>query len=567
MHIKSWLLPLGAAALLMAGCAQPAPPTTAPAAPAAAPAAPVQPQAHHQAENTSNPECTIGSEQWRESADPIRGGTMVKAGGEFAHMDPSAPGRSGGIQASQVYNGLFEYRGCYYSDTAVVPKLVESWTVSADGRTWTLKLRNDVKWQNVSPTNGRAFTSADVAFTIDHQKDGGLLRALWADVEHSEPDAQTIVLTLPQPDADFLASLGHRTNVVVPKEVKDETGDFKTRGVGTGAYILKSFKLGQEIITVANPDYWVNGKDGQPLPYIPEVRTINFPDRAAEEAAFRTGQLDHSRFNGFTYKDAITVEKEMPKAGRYPQLVFSFQALWFNINKAPFDNAKVRRALGMAVNPDDILGSLGGPDAGVWAGFVPPFLTDYASTEAQVKENLAPDIEGAKALLKEAGFGPGELKPLLRTAGSYRQEAEVIQQNLKAIGVDANIEVEGLSFTPILQKQDFDIAWGATGGFLYANYWLADFLKTDASTNRIKLSDATVDGLIDAHSQELDVAKRAAIIAQLKTRLLDIMPYRPTVSNFYHHMVSCRLHNFRRTNPSYNMPMVVEAWLDDSTCK
>ena len=92
--------------------------------------------------------CDLGKEQWRTAGTPKRGGTLVKANAGFTHMDPSAPGRSGGLEASQVYNSLLQYRACYYSDTAAGPRLAKSWEVSADGLTWTLKLRDDV-------TNGR----------------------------------------------------------------------------------------------------------------------------------------------------------------------------------------------------------------------------------------------------------------------------------------------------------------------------------------------------------------------------------------------------------------------------
>lgn len=539
------------------GCAQPA----------AQPAAQLAPQAEVE-KQTAALKCEPGKEEWRVNSAPIRGGRYVKAATDFASLDLPGGARGGATNvASQVYNGLFELRACYYSDTAVAPVLVESWQVSQDGLSWTFRLRDNVRWQNKPPVNGRAFTSADVGWLIDyHKTGGGPFKSLWADVEYTTPNPTTIAMTLPRVDADFLARLGHRENVVVPREIKEQHGDFKSVAVGTGAFMVKEVQMGQTLLTERNPSYWQMGKDGKPLPYLDEARHIFFPDVASEVAAFRTGQLDHTRFTGLRMQDVGPVRQALPKSKYHPQLVLSFQALWFNLDKPPFNNANVRKALALAVDPDEVLTSLGGPTAGVYAGFVPAFLDDYAWPEAKVKERAKPNIEQAKKLLAEAGVKAEDLKPVLRTASVYQQEAEVIQNQLKAIGVNAQIEVEGAIFSPILTQRRFDLAWGATGGFVFANYWVGDFLRTGQTSNVIKLSDPKIDELVDAQRKELDVGKRRQILDQMQERLYELMPYRPVVSNYYHHMVSCRVQNYRQVNPSYNTSAVLEAWLDPSQC-
>ena len=67
------------------------------------------------------------------------------------------------------------------------------------------------------------------------------------------------MLTTKKVDADFLGRLAHRTNAILPMEVKEEKGDFKSVVVGTGPFMIKSFKLQQQIVTEANPNYWEKG--------------------------------------------------------------------------------------------------------------------------------------------------------------------------------------------------------------------------------------------------------------------------------------------------------------------
>ena len=555
--MRTLLVVAGLLLPLSVGCAQPGRPAGTSEQPQAKAGEPPPPAS----------KCEPGKEEWRSSAQPVRGGRLVKSANEFDSMEPNSGVRGGGVSgASQVYNGLFEPRGCYYSDTAVSPMLVKSWQVSADGLTWTFKLRDNVKWHNKAPLNGRAFTSADVGWLIDYQKAGGPLKSIWSDVEYQAPDATTIAIKLNKLDADFLARLGHRENVILPREIKEQYGDFKTVAVGTGSFMIKEIKMNQEILTERNPAYWDMGKDGKALPYLDEVRAVVFADYASEVAAFRAGQLDHTRFTGLRLQDVEPMRQALPKARYHPQLVFSYQALWFNLDKAPYTDPKVRKALSLAIDPEDILASLGGPNAGVYAGFVPPFLDEYAWPESKIKERAKPDLEQAKKLLGEAGTKPEDLKPVLRTASVYRQEAEVVQQQLKKLGVNAQIEVEGTIFSPILQQRKFDLAWGVTGGVVYANYWVGDFLRSGETSNVIKLNDPQVDQLVDAQRKELDVAKRRQTFDRLQERMYELMPYRPVVSNYYHHMVSCRVQNYRRVNPSYNHPLVTEAWIDSAGC-
>ena len=164
-------------------------------------AAPAESMVGQAATTPDASQCELGREHWRTNASPKRGGTLVITSTGVDHLDVTAGGRN--TVGPQVYNSLVEYRGCFPEDVALKPSLAQSWDISADGLTWTFHLRNDVRWHDKAPVNGRAFTSGDVAWTIEHQKVQGLLGSLWKPAEHTEPDASTVVLQLKAPDPDF----------------------------------------------------------------------------------------------------------------------------------------------------------------------------------------------------------------------------------------------------------------------------------------------------------------------------------------------------------------------------
>ncbi|HEV7661887.1 MAG TPA: ABC transporter substrate-binding protein, partial [Chloroflexota bacterium] len=290
--LKSILCCVAAGMLAATACspAAPAAPVAPGPAPTPAPAAAqpkVEPTAVAASVSAATPasQCDPGKEQWRSTDPPKRGGTIVRPS-SIDFFDPTRP-TGAGDPAPQVYQGLFETRGCRYGDTVMVPVLAKSYEISPDGLTYTIKLRDNVKWHNKPPVNGRPFTSADVAWSIEFHKAGSVVRSFWEGVTHDEPDPYTVILHLKQPDADFLQKLGHYQNFMLAHEVKEQDGDFGKTAIGTGPFMLQDWKQGQESMAVRNPDYYEMGTDGKPLPYVDAVRTVNFSDYNAEVAAFR----------------------------------------------------------------------------------------------------------------------------------------------------------------------------------------------------------------------------------------------------------------------------------------
>ncbi len=474
-------------------------------------------------------------------------------------------GGSSANVAPQVFNSLVEYRGCFPEDVALVPSLAKSWEVSPDGLTWTFNLRDDVRWQNKSPVNGRAFTSADVAWTIDYQKEVGVLGSWWMPVQHREPDPFTVVLQLKVPDPDFLLKVGNHQNFMVAHEVKEQYGDFKKVAIGTGAFMLNDFKPGQDFVLERNPDYYGIGQDGKRLPYVDQVRSVVFPDRAAEVAALRSGQLDFTNSLAVLTSEVDVMTRVRPKLQYFRQLPPTMYAVWFNHKRPPWDNAKLRKAVALSFDDGDVVASYGGDAGAARSGFVPPSFADYAWSQQQHAERYQRDIEQAKRLVAEAGYAPGQLKPVLTTIPGYQLQAEVVLEGLKAIGIDARLETVP-SELAVVRKGTFDLAWANPGSRLDLGYWAVDQFRTGSTLNTTGFSDAVVDQLADALRRETDPTARKQAIDQLQSRLYEVTATVPGVTQYYHLFLSCRLKNWKPLNAVYNTSNAVTAWLDTDGC-
>jgi peptide/nickel transport system substrate-binding protein len=508
-------------------------------------------------------QCDPGKEEWRDAGTPKRGGTVVLSANAADNLDVLGGGRFGSIY--WVYDGLVRNRNCFVQDFTPEPDLAESWAISPDGKTYTFKLRQGVKWQNVPPVNGRPFTSADVAWTVDQQKQGGLLKSYWANVSYQTPDDYTVVLALAAPDADFLDKLADFRNVILPHEIKDQYGDFKSVAVGTGPFMLKSFQPGLEIDYQRNPDYWEMGSDGKSLPYVDEIHAISFADGAAMLAAFKSGQLDETGVDSVV--DFNALKTQSPRNPTYTAYFSAYMAVYFNQKRqTPFNDVRVRQAVSLAINRDDLISINQG---GGYSGFIPPYVKEYSLPQDKLKAYAVYDLDKAKQLMSESGHPPGSIKDTLQTTvrPQYQSGAQYVQQQLAKIGIELQLNVDPTpSFSALMQKGDFDIAFAAYPGSNVPGFWVGDFIHSGSNQDFLGISDPEVDRLVDAEQAQPDLGQRRPLLDQLEQHLFETMPYIPTISYNTYNVRACRLKNAALPNGSYTIDYGRTAWLDTSGC-
>jgi len=452
----------------------------------------------------------------------------------------------------------------------VIGDLAEKWSWQDNYRNLVFFLRKGVKWHD-----GHPFTSKDVKYTFDMLREtpdaAGKLRInprkdWYANVESIEAaDPHTVIFHLKRPQPSLLMMLASAYSPVYPAHVP--VTEFRARCVGTGPFKLKEWRKGESIELVRNPDYWAPGR-----PYLDGIKYVIIQERGTRFAALQSGRLDIS----FPAEATKAIADQLKASGA--KLVFHQVAnnnndnLLMNIKRAPFDNVNVRRAISLAMDRRAYVktvtqgGAVPGPSMlpkpyGFWG------LTDRDLATLPGYGKPAENKAAARKLLAEAGYGPQNplrVEMATRAIPTYIDFASFVVAELKTVGIEAALkQVETAQWHPMVTRKDYQMGANVTGlgvddpdANFYENY------ACDSPRNYTGYCDEHVMKMIDAQSQELDVQKRAALVAQIQRKLeddaarpvmgwrLDYFPMAPYVKNLVPH------------NNLYNFGRMQEVWLD-----
>jgi peptide/nickel transport system substrate-binding protein/oligopeptide transport system substrate-binding protein len=374
---------------------------------------------------------------------PQKGGEMIVAyKDDLATLDPAIGYDWTNWPAiKMVFDGLLDYD----SGTTLQPRIAESMPqISADGLTYTFKLRKGVKFQN-----GRELVADDVVYSITRVLDPKtaspgagfflgikgaqeLVDGKATSVEGIKAiDPNTVEFTLTAPDVTFLNKMAINFSYIVPKEEVEKAGEnFGHTPIGTGPYKLTSWTAGQQLVFERNSDYFFEGR-----PFIDKI-TIKVgiePDVALLQLEKGDIQLmgdpppgaDWTRITGDpAWKDRIEVEQTV-----------NTTYIAINVNEKPFDNVKVRQALNYAIDKNRIVQLLNGR-ATVANQILPPLMPGYDKSYTGYEYN--PDK--AKELLKEANLADGfETSIECISVDPQPKLCESFQQDLAKVGIKLTI--------------------------------------------------------------------------------------------------------------------------------
>lgn len=351
-----------------------------------------------------------------------------ESSGEKQSMDP-ADMHSGddAYHTFAVYNRLVDVDDNF----KVLPELATEWSVSADGLTWTFKLRDGVKFHS-----GKDFSSADVVYSFKRLLDEKLGSGARAVLEFLDPDgikapdARTVIFTTKKPVVELPVLITNKFTNIVPDGATHEA--LRLKADGTGPFMQQEFTPGAPVrILKKNPNYWDAGK-----PKADCLRITVAQEAVAAVSALKAGQVD-LMLN--VDPSVIPTLKDDPSVTLLETGASNSMTISFWVDTKPFDNVKVREALKLVVDRqamvDTVLLGYGEPGAD---NPVP-----IGNPASYVTEAPKQDIEKAKALLAEAGYKDG-LKFDLYTAegvpGMVRM-AQVYAEQAKAAGIDINVIV------------------------------------------------------------------------------------------------------------------------------
>jgi dipeptide transport system substrate-binding protein len=416
--------------------------------------------------------------------------------------------------------------------TKPVQGLATSWDVSEDGLEYTFHLRPGVKFQTTAYfTPSRELNADDVVFSFVRQlkKDspyfdyaGGewpylramSLPALIKSVERI--DDATVKFTLARAEAAFVADLGMDFASIVSKEYADKLlaaknrQDLDLKPVGTGPFVLVDYAKDSAIHYKGNPDYW-HGK-----PALDELVFAITPDPAVRLAKLKSGECQVA--------DAAPADIAAIKASpdlallQGPNLDVGYLA--YNTQQKPFDDAKVRKALNMAIDKRALVDAVFGGAGMVAKNPLPPTVWSY---DDGVSDD-AYDPDGAKKLLDEAGVKDLKLKLwAMPVARSYnpdgKKSAEMIKADLAKIGVEATIVTfDWGDFLHRSSAKDRDgaVLLGWTGDNGDPDNFLAELLSCDSvgTANRAEWCNQAFQDLVVKAKATTDAAARADLYKQ-----------------------------------------------------
>jgi peptide/nickel transport system substrate-binding protein len=425
------------------------------------------------------------------------------------------PNLSSAYVDRQVMASLYDKLVDINTEGEIVPMLAKSYEVSDDGKAYTFKLREGVKFHDGEPFNAEA-----VKFNLERYREGDSTRS--TEVEPIESveivDDMTVRVNMKQTFAPFLAVLTDRAGIMVsPKSVKENNGRISNNPIGTGPFKFVERRRGESITLEKNENYWRDG-----LPKADKVVYRGIDDENVQLQSFKSGELDvidsipYVEFNDLKQDESYQVSIE-PGLG--------YQGFYLNVRQPPFDNKKLRQAVYNLVDREAVvqavLRGIGGDPGNS------PFGKNSLAYSEESDSFSAPDVEEAKRLLKEAGEPNGFSFTLkIDPSPSSQQLGQVIQNGMKKAGVE--VKLERLEFGTLLEQSsngDFQALALGWSGRIDPDLNIYDFMVTNGDFNDSGYSNKEVDRLLNEARTTLDEGRRKELYTQVMEILHEDVPY------------------------------------------
>jgi oligopeptide transport system substrate-binding protein len=457
--------------------------------------------------------------------------------------------------SSEVINNIMDGLAGYdYSkpEPEVIPLLASKWTTK-DNKTWVITLREDVKWtdgQPLTPQNVidgwqrllEPATAGEYAYFLFPLKNGqafnsGKLKDFsQVGVKASGPHEVTVELERPM--SFFPMLLTHSSTYPVRLDIVKKYGDKWTEPgniVTIGPFNLKLWEHDKQMVLERNEGYYGT------KPKIKYVLGHMIQEVSTALNLFEAGKID--------FVDEVPAQQIRQWKGKKEyksigQLVIQYYG--FNVEKAPVNNVKVRQAIAHAIDRQEIANVLSAGEIPM-TSFVPTGMFGY-----EADRGLPFNIEKAKQLLKEAGYGEGgkpfpKLEFRMNTNENHQIIAENVQAQLKRnLGIDMEIKNEEWKVYLKSLQNDTPAMWrmGWNGDYPDPDNFL-NLFTSYSENNRTHWKSKEYDAIIEKAASEADRDKRRQLYIDAQKMLLeDVTALVPLVSSVSKYLVAERIENF-----------------------
>lgn len=434
--------------------------------------------------------------------------------------------------ASKLFDPLVDYS----LTGELIPRLATAWQAAPDGLSYRFTLRPDVRWHD-----GRPLSSADFAYSMMEvwKRYHARSRATFANVTAVEtPDAQTAILKLSQPAPYLLKALAVTEATVLPKHLYAGAdvlaNPHNIAPVGSGPFRFGRWDRGDKIVLERNPDYW-----DKAAPQIDAIVVRVLPDMNAAAIALETGAIDLANNMPFSELGRLRTNSKLQVVQEAASLSPLLIQAEFNLDKPPFDDVRVRRAIAHAIDRAFLAHNIVG-DGQPADSPVPAELKDF---HADGLPAYPFDLDAATRLLDAAGLRPDAHGVRLRAtldyaaASSYERIAAHIRSTLAQAGVQLEVrsEAQGEYIKRVYTRRDYDLCMTGSGAALdpaigvQRYYWSKNIHPGVAFSNGAHYRNPKVDQLLEQAQVELDPTRRRALYAEFQRIAMTDLPYIPLV--------------------------------------
>ena len=510
---------------------------------------------------------------------PKRGGTLTLRTWDPPHFDHIlAHAYKTHVVISFTHSRLLKHKagpGVKPGSLPIENDLAESWQQTSD-TTYVFKLKKGVRFHNKPPVNGRELTAEDVRYTFERilNDKGSVNVSMFRAITQVEAlDRYTVRFTLKEPFAWFLDMIANpMAGAIIARECVEKFGDLKKPEavVGTGPWMLDTYKPNVSMSLVRNPSYFVAG-----LPYIDRVEMLVDEDNASRIAAFLGGKYDLGwEFPGTINRTdwvqiADTLKKRRPnlKTAEYASNVMN--TIDMRTDKPPFNDARVRQAISLAVDRQGMIdATLEGQ--GAVNGPLPAALSEWALPIAELGEGARyykHDPAEAKRLLAAAGFPNGlPASVCFSTYGStvLVDTMQLLLKDLKAVGIDAKLDQKEYgAYQATCRVGKFDsMVFGPLTPFLEPDSFLFGQYYTNEPRNRSHVNDPALDDLLVKQRRTADAKARRQVLNQIERHLAKQQFYVQTPSGTYIAVWDAALKNYGPNIGNDYGGRLITAWLD-----
>jgi peptide/nickel transport system substrate-binding protein len=487
--------------------------------------------------------CTAPAATTTKTAAPATVDTFTYAqGADPRGLDPALvdDGESSKVIVN-IYEGLLKYAP---DSTKVEPSLAESWKISADGLSYTFKLKKGVKFHD-----GTDFNADAVKFNIDRQlppkvtADMGYAGFVFGTVKDVVVvDPQTVTINLSQKNTAFLANLAMSlaAPIISPKALTDGNNSVMEKPVGTGPYKFVKWDKGQDVVLVRNDAYWGT-----------KALTKNVVFRIIADNSARVLALNNKEVDMIDGIDATVVDKITSGGDKlYTAAGMNVNYMAYNTTTPLFKDVAARTAVSQAINTDELVKSLYQGYSEKATTILPSFIPGYDKTVKQVGYDAA----ASKAGLAKAGITKIHMiaysNPRPYNAATGVALATAIQGYLQKVGVECTIDsFDWTTYKAKVKEGNYDIAfYGWIGDNGDPDNFLNLLADPDPSMNIARWQDPTYIGMIKKALETPNGAARDAQYAAMEkyaaskaiwlpiSHAKTLAGYRPQVSGFIYHV-------------------------------